>query len=62
MKITITPDGDFSVTEIPDNPMVAFGILKMAEISVTQMFLAKEQEKRIQPVTMLPPGLGPRLG
>lgn len=60
MKIDLTPEG-LNVTEIPDNPLIAFGLLKMAEISVTNHFALQNAEKsRITPAVMLPPGMSPR--
>lgn len=56
MIIELTQEG-LSLQNIPDNPLIAFGMLKMAEQAVAEFFAKKNSEQRIQPAIALPPGL-----
>lgn len=53
--ITIDPGAGIRVDGPIDDPVLAFGILEAAKLVVIDRI--KQNEKRVQPVSILPPGV-----
>ena len=57
ISLTITDEGNLQIQGIPDNPIMALGILEAGKAAMLEHYRAA-REQRVQGVTMIPPGFG----